>query len=233
MPWLKVDDALAGHPKLTRYESKIELCLGTITLMWLYCAQNLTDGVIPARQEPLYDPAVVELLLLPFDGSSGFLERDHEGRLVCHDYLDYNPSRAEVLADREAARLRKERSRNKSRRDVQRDERSDATRTDGVRHTHPEPVPEETDAKSASVSARAPKCFNDTDAVFVAGRVRKKFADASDEECAEVIAALTIGCAKRCSGIHRCWRDYLDAQIRKAKTIKGLVKFVSEDGRAA
>ena len=48
-----------------------------------------------------------------------------------------------------------------------------------------------------------------------------------------VMAALKVGCARDCSGLHNCWRSFLSEKIAKAKSLKGLKAFVAEDGRAA
>ena len=153
MPWLRLDDKLAGHPKLTRYEDDVELCLGTLTHMWLFCADNLTDGVIPRRQVDRYDQRIVGLLLLPYEDGPGFLETDSEGRYRCHDYLDYNPSREEVLKQREESRLRVKKHREKAVCNA-------VTNgvTNGVCNTYPVPVPKvfpsRADGKTKTLSSK-------------------------------------------------------------------------------
>ncbi|KKN75246.1 hypothetical protein LCGC14_0382450 [marine sediment metagenome] len=102
MSWVKVSDGLATHPKV--------LAAGQAAA-WLhvaglcYAAQHLTDGAISdsslsglgqytrARARKLAD-RLVEVRLW---------ERNGTGYAI-HDYLDYNPSRKEVEARREAKR---------------------------------------------------------------------------------------------------------------------------------
>lgn len=96
MPWLKLDDHLDDHPKLTRHDRDYDACLSTFVQLGLYCARNLTDGVVPPRVEARFDPRIIALLCEPFKDGPGQCERDQDGRLVVHDYLDYNPSKAEA-----------------------------------------------------------------------------------------------------------------------------------------
>lgn len=99
MPWAKLDDQYPTKDKLVR--AGLE-AMGFDVAGICYCARNLTDGFIadddlvvvyPSTRQPkrLADHLV----------KVGRWERE-EGGYRIHDYLDYNPSRAEVLAKREA-----------------------------------------------------------------------------------------------------------------------------------
>ena len=136
MPWLKLDDGLAEHPKLTRCEDDYDLCLSTFVQLCLYCAHNMTDGIIPKREEAKHDARAIALLLAPFDDGLGFLERADDGRLIVHDYLDYNPTKAQVIAEREANAERVRRWR-----DARRNGSGNAV-TNGERTPAPYPYPE-------------------------------------------------------------------------------------------
>ena len=115
MPWVKLDDHFNEHPKLAQV-GPLGLALWVCGLA--YCNRNLTDGFIPFR---------VAHSLLSFEGIgvfNGTQGEDVTGEMVAsmlvvaglwqqdgrdyrvHDYLDYQPSRAEVLAARGIAKRR-------------------------------------------------------------------------------------------------------------------------------
>jgi hypothetical protein len=79
-----------------------------------YCSINTTDGLIVSAAIPLVaaqaevEPSVADLLV-----SVGLWERLSDAYLVV-DFLDYNPSREKVLAERSAARDRAARARSSS-----------------------------------------------------------------------------------------------------------------------
>lgn len=92
MSWFKVDDAFDMHPKV--------LSAGNAAAgLWLrggsYCARNLTDGFVPHDVAKLYGtPQQIAALL-----RVGLWVRV-SGGYEMHQYLERNPSRAEVLAER-------------------------------------------------------------------------------------------------------------------------------------
>lgn len=134
MPWVKVDDHFDEHPKMARVGP-----LGWA--MWLaglaYCNRNLTDGFIPyttARRLVSWD------FLMPRNGSTiesiwtvgintGMHGEDVDSPLVIgmlvnaglweevpggyrvHDYMEYQPSKLEVVAEREKWAAKKRRGR--------------------------------------------------------------------------------------------------------------------------
>lgn len=150
MPWLKVDDALTEHPKYTRYDADYDVCLSTWLQLASYCARNLTDGVIPALVERRHDSRIISLLLLPFNDGHGPLERDEDGQLRVHDYLDYNPTKTQVLAERAATAERVRRWR-----DAHRSGGGNGV-TNGTSTASPVPYPIETDeSKGDSSVSRA------------------------------------------------------------------------------
>lgn len=118
MPWLKIDDGLLDHKKVRRAIRDGGLgALGLHVAGLLNAAKYLTDGEVeeefvdevfdlarvrsaPARSK-LVDVLVRRGLWVP-DGSGGF---------TIHDYLDHNPSRADVESQREWDRRRQQLSR--------------------------------------------------------------------------------------------------------------------------
>jgi hypothetical protein len=98
--WAKLDDKFHSHPKLAEIEPGLMLAaagLYSMTLSW--CADQLTDGQIPQVQprrlagQPV-DNLIDELVRV------GLWEK-RKGGFFVHDWLDYNPSKAQVLAERE------------------------------------------------------------------------------------------------------------------------------------
>ena len=109
MAWVKLDDTFVEHPKV--------LAAGPLAA-WLhvcaisYCNRNLTDGLVPkavaSRLADVSGPAK-HIASLVREGL--WIEQDHE--YLLHDYLEYQPSRAQVEAEREAAKKRMASSRAK------------------------------------------------------------------------------------------------------------------------
>jgi len=99
MPWLKVDSGMYDHPKFEK------LSLSQVGL-WVRCASyaanKLTDGHVSGSTVRKLGgrPGDIDALL-----AVGLWETNGDG-IVIHDFLKYNPSKAKVEADQEAARAR-------------------------------------------------------------------------------------------------------------------------------
>lgn len=138
MAWVRLDDQFARHPKMIAAKPDgMAMHVAAIC----YCNQYLTDGWVPADVAGsllnVRRPGEIISRLCKVGAWS-----EHEGGYRLHDYLDFQPSREQVLADRKKARDRQEKAR-QSRRDKQRDEQRD----NGVTHggvtgapTRPDPV---------------------------------------------------------------------------------------------
>ena len=167
--WIKLDDGAASHPK-------IEALSDGAFRLWIhglcYAATNLTDGRIPKAEAAGWafalamkagDPAAWKTLLEELtEAAEGFtapLWTLEESGYRIHDFLEYNPSREDVLRRREEAkermrRLRERRPRiEKAKPEVparmyeNRHQQPDAGRPQAVRtntkersHEHTEPV---------------------------------------------------------------------------------------------
>ncbi|MBN1459047.1 MAG: hypothetical protein JXA57_05890 [Armatimonadetes bacterium] len=106
MVWARLDDKFHTHEKVAELDPTptmvplmaAALGLHMLTLSW--CSDQLTDGVVP-RSQPArlvggpVDNLIEELLRV------GLWERHRRGYVI-HDFLDYNPSKAQVEALREA-----------------------------------------------------------------------------------------------------------------------------------
>jgi len=102
MPWIKLDDQYADHPKIVA-AGPLAAWLHTCALC--YAGRYLTDGFIPERQvRKLADVDDAEDLAQRLV-EVGLWEIAEGGYLI-HDYLEYNPSAESVQADREEARER-------------------------------------------------------------------------------------------------------------------------------
>jgi len=99
--WVRLDDRFDEHPKIV---GAGPIGLAVFVRGLCYCARNLTDGFIPktVAWKLMYDvdisrEAVIDLMI-----HSKLWERGEDGGFRVHDYLAYNPSRTEVLENREA-----------------------------------------------------------------------------------------------------------------------------------
>lgn len=116
MTWLKVDDNSPSHPKwialMDRDPTLWMLCKAVWTDAGCYASQHLTDGVVTRgalrRLVPL-DRAEIERAA---DGlvSVGLWD-EHPDGWAFHDWHEYNPSRADVMAKRKRDADRKRRAR--------------------------------------------------------------------------------------------------------------------------
>jgi hypothetical protein len=97
MPWAKIDDGFTDHPKVVAagpLASWLFVCGLT------YSARLLTDGFIPTGQVRKLADVDGAMELAERLVTVGLWERC-EGGFRIHDYLDYNPSKAQVLHTRE------------------------------------------------------------------------------------------------------------------------------------
>lgn len=138
MSWFKVDDGFYDHPKV------VELDLATVglwTLAGSWCAKQLTDGRIKLAQVRRLggDLDMARELV-----SAGLWLTEDEAVFEFKDWIDYQPKRADVLAERSAARERMARVRAERKQRV-RPERSAEVRSTlgsstGGSSTRPDPT---------------------------------------------------------------------------------------------
>ena len=138
MSWVKVDDKAWAHPKLASL-SAAAVRLWLFTLCW--CNQQETDGQVPRRILSVLGgskKAAAELV------ASGLWERTDNGWLV-HDFLKYQPSRAQRDSQREALRERVSRHRKREGNGV-----TSPLLTDRKRESNTAPVPSRPDPEERS-----------------------------------------------------------------------------------
>lgn len=103
MAWVKIDDSFADHPKLAG-AGPLGMALQVAALC--YCNRYLTDGFIPQAVAPrlLYFEGLAE----PGEVIGRLIEAgiwiEVEGGYQIHDYLEYQPSKADIEATREQRR---------------------------------------------------------------------------------------------------------------------------------
>lgn len=96
MPWVNLDDAFPEHPKNDGLsDSAFRLHVSGIC----YCNRHLTNGCIPAERVPRLVPRFRRQALEELVEKGHWLEAD--GQYEIHDYLDWNRSREQVLAERQ------------------------------------------------------------------------------------------------------------------------------------
>lgn len=101
MTWIRVDDQFADHPKVMALEADRLPGLGLWHVAASYCARYLTDGFVPASHVKAHAPQRLIRRMV----AVGLFDQA-EGGYILHDWLDYNPNRERVLAERAAAKAR-------------------------------------------------------------------------------------------------------------------------------
>jgi hypothetical protein len=92
MAWFRCDDRLGDHPKVMALDEKLLPAMGLWTLCGVYASKHLTDGFVPRKVVRMYggDRLAKELERV------GLFKPAHGGWTM-HDYLDWNPSKEQVL----------------------------------------------------------------------------------------------------------------------------------------
>ena len=101
MPWLRLDEGFSEHRKVLEL-SDAAFRLHVTALC--FCARNLTDGFVSEvaahRCHPKPKALIAELI-------SAHLWTRTSGGYAIHDYLGYNPTRAQVESERQKAKERR------------------------------------------------------------------------------------------------------------------------------
>lgn len=98
MPWANLDDQFPKHPKVVGLsDSAFRLHVSGIC----YCAQYLTDGLIDAKAIPLLVPKFQRKALDQLIDRGMWIPLMDGAAYEVHDYLQWNRSREEVMAERE------------------------------------------------------------------------------------------------------------------------------------
>jgi hypothetical protein len=105
MPWVKLDDRFPSHRKVALLSDRA-FRLHVSAICW--SAENLTDGRIGDRELPLVAHIRGIKATAKQLEEAGVWDRTDDGWMI-HDYLDYNPSREQVLLERKKNAERQER----------------------------------------------------------------------------------------------------------------------------
>lgn len=126
MSWFRLDDRFHGNPKVLAAGNA---AVGLYVRCGTYCADHLTDGFVPKNLAKNYGkPSEIRALL------DVGLWTENDTHYVMPDYLDFNPSKQVVEAERAAAKERMARRRSG-------DVRANTERTsDQVREPRPDPT---------------------------------------------------------------------------------------------
>ena len=119
MPWFALDDGFDTHPKVRKAGNA---AVGLFVRLGVHATKHLTEGHLDGAIVRDYgtDATVRKLITVGMLHAHGHACRrcpqPVEGGYYIHDYLDYNKSRAQIEAAREAARKRQNRGRETARR---------------------------------------------------------------------------------------------------------------------
>jgi hypothetical protein len=161
MAWFKVDDGLHASRKLLSIPKRSRFAaVGLWTVAGSWCADQLTDGLVPEYMLTVWGspPAAPQSLV-----EAGLWERISDGYRFCN-WLEYQPRKEDVDAERAASRerMRELRAKRKQKKPLEPAEnegvfgRTGANGSENVRNpdpTRPDPTPIE-EAKASSVEIR-------------------------------------------------------------------------------
>lgn len=103
MAWLRIDDRFRTHPKMHKAGLAGWLAFCGIC----YCREHLTDGVIPREAVQTLAPGLTS----PYKHAAKLVEiglwHEHLDGFQVHDFLDWNPSRQDVMSLRDKERDKK------------------------------------------------------------------------------------------------------------------------------
>ncbi|MYR30574.1 MULTISPECIES: hypothetical protein [unclassified Streptomyces] len=121
MAWFALDDGFDTHPKVRKAGNA---AVGLFVRLGVHATKHLTEGHLDGDIVRAYGTAptirkliAVGMLHEPGHGCSR-CPQPADGDYLIHDYLDYNKSRAQIEAAREAARKRQQRGRESARRNA-------------------------------------------------------------------------------------------------------------------
>jgi hypothetical protein len=110
VPWVRIDDGFYMHPKVVGLSPA---AIGLHLCGLCYAADNLTDGHVPkAAIGRLTSAKTVGKMLGELEAAGMWIDEGKSWRI--HDYLKYQPSRAQVLAEREKAAERQRKARDRA-----------------------------------------------------------------------------------------------------------------------
>jgi hypothetical protein len=105
---VRIDDRFATHPKTIEVWNREPRAIGLYVFALTYSAGHLTDGVVTWEWAGTHIPRSVDRRrAIDALEEAGLWEGVAPNRWAIHDYLDFNKSREQVIAAREADSSRK------------------------------------------------------------------------------------------------------------------------------
>lgn len=111
MAWVRIDDRCRTNPKIQK-SGTAGYVLWLAALQW--CNENAGDGIIPkcvlsTLWSPLGERFYAKKAAKKLTAAGLWIE--HDDHFEIHDYLEYQPSRAQIIAKKEAAKMRQQKHR--------------------------------------------------------------------------------------------------------------------------
>lgn len=162
MTWARLDDGMPDNPKVI---DLTDAAFRAYVTSICYSAKHLTDGRVPPRAIQVH--AKTRSCLV----AANLWAIDDDGTIVIHDYLEWNPSKAEVLSRRQADLERKAAAKAKQNpsgiraESERKGKRVPSGILSGFRASHPDPK-EEAKASSAKKPRERDVIWDELEATF-------------------------------------------------------------------
>ena len=100
MAWARFDDRFHGNPKDLGGWHTCPEAIGLFVMCVTYCSQHETDGIVPDWFLSTLEGSKAKRNRLASALLNAGMFSEHETGYVINDYLEYNPSRDELTAER-------------------------------------------------------------------------------------------------------------------------------------
>jgi hypothetical protein len=111
MAWARFDDRFHGNPKVMGVWQTCPEAIGLYVMSVTYCSQHETDGLVHDWFLQTLQPIKSKRQRLTSALLNAGMFAEHEAGYMINDYLEFNPSHADLEAKREEAKTRRARAR--------------------------------------------------------------------------------------------------------------------------
>lgn len=179
MTWVRFDDQYPIHDKVEDL-TDAAYRLNTNAIFW--CSRNTTDGFVRERKLTAILPRARNHGRLVDELVEAGLWEPIEGGWIVHDYLDYQPSKEKVEADRRAAAERQQKWRDKRVSNGVTNGASNGVTNSGSHTTPSRPVPVTADAvtKTRERAPATPRPSTTDQRIAQAQALKARFANRPD-----------------------------------------------------
>jgi hypothetical protein len=115
MAWARFDDRFHDNPKVLGLWMTCPEALGLYVMSVTYCSQHETDGLVHDWWIHTRESSKAKRQRLTSALVNAGLFSEHSAGFLINDYLDFNPSHADLKARREAERTRRTRAKTRKR----------------------------------------------------------------------------------------------------------------------